>query len=331
MRLSWDKLIFTHTRGSIFQTPEMLEIYTHTPSFEPLFISAVDSNNNIIGVLLAGIQKEHSGILGKFSARSIIWGGPLVQDENPEILDLILKEYVRKIKGKAIYTQFRNLWDWSNDERLIFLKNGFRYEEHLDILFDLNKPENILFNEIHKGRRKNIGRAIRYPLEFSEVASYNEFQKCLNLIEQTYKKVKLPYPGRSFFNNADKMLSEKVYLRKFVAKYQSEIISCRFVLCYKELVYDWFSGTDESHLDKYPNDFLPWKIIQWSKEHNYRIFDFGGAGHPNKTYSVRDFKLKFGGNLVSFGRYNKIHNKNLYRIGKVGFEILKKIRFNVFI
>jgi lipid II:glycine glycyltransferase (peptidoglycan interpeptide bridge formation enzyme) len=121
-------------------------------------------------------------------------------------------------------------------------------------------------------------------------------------------------------------LSEKIYFKKFVAKYQSEIISCRFVLCYKKVVYDWFAGTDESHLDKYPNDFLPWKIIQWSKENNYMTFDFGGAGRPEEPYGVREYKLKFGGKLVDNGRFVCIHNKFLFLIGHFGLKLFKLLR-----
>ena len=34
---------------------------------------------------------------------------------------------------------------------------------------------------------------------------------------------------------------------------------------------------------------------------------FGGAGKPDKPYGVRDYKLKFGGQLVNWGRFEKVH------------------------
>jgi lipid II:glycine glycyltransferase (peptidoglycan interpeptide bridge formation enzyme) len=51
---------------------------------------------------LAVIQKEYSGVLGNITARSIIHAGPLVKYDDPDTLDLILKEYNKIIKKKAM-------------------------------------------------------------------------------------------------------------------------------------------------------------------------------------------------------------------------------------
>lgn len=323
---TWALFLFTHPKSNIFQTPEMYHVYKSTKNYEPVFLSAVNDDDEIRGALLAVIQKEHSGFLGKFSSRSIIWGGPLVKDDNPEVLDFILNEYNKTIKKKAIYTQFRNLWNWTDDEIIIFQKNGFHYEAHLDILIDLKKTEDELLKEMHKGRRKNIHRAERIPLKFEEIETDVEFEQCIQLIEQTYKRVKLPCPDKTFFYDACAKLKHINGLKKFAIKYKEDIISTRFVLCYNGLVYDWYAGTDERFLDKYPNDYLPWKILQWAKENGYNTFDFGGAGKPNKKYGVRDYKLKFGGELVEFGRFEKVHKPLFMKLGQLGMNIYKLLK-----
>lgn len=323
---NWKNFLSKNIKANIFQTPEVYQSYKSTKKYEPIFLAVANDKNELLGVLLAVIQKEHSGFLGNFSARSIIWGGPLVKDNNPEVLDLLLKEYKKIIKGKAIYSQFRNLWNWNETEKQIFKKHGFNYEAHLDILIDLSKSEDELLMEMHNGRRKNIRRAERIPLDFAEIVEENEFNKCILLIEDTYKRVKLPCPPKSFFYNTDEKLKPINGLRKFAAKFGNEIISTRFVLCYKGLVYDWFAGTDDRFLDKYPNDFLPWKIMLWAKKSGYDTFDFGGAGKPNVTYGVRDYKMKFGGKLVEFGRFEQVHKPFLMKLGQLGMNIYKKIK-----
>jgi lipid II:glycine glycyltransferase (peptidoglycan interpeptide bridge formation enzyme) len=45
-----------------------------------------------------------------------------------------------------------------------------------------------------------------------------------------------------------------------------------------------------------------WHILKWGAENHYCIYDFGGAGKPGEHYGVRDFKAKFGGELVCYGR-----------------------------
>ncbi len=50
-----------------------------------------------------------------------------------------------------------------------------------------------------------------------------------------------------------------------------------------------------------------------------------GAGKPQEDYGVRDFKSQFGGELVEYGRFIHVRNSLLYKIGKLGVKILKKI------
>ncbi|MEX1130405.1 MAG: peptidoglycan bridge formation glycyltransferase FemA/FemB family protein [Candidatus Woykebacteria bacterium] len=326
-REEWSKFINNHNEANIFQTPEMYEVYKKTLKYEPIFIAVLDSRKkNILGILLAVIQKEHKGILGKFSERSIIWGGPLIKNNDTKVLDYILKEYNKIINSKAIYTQFRNIWDWSDVNKNIFMNNGFDMEGHLDILHNLRiEPEDILKN-MSSSRRKNIRRAIREPLKFIEVNNDKEINICIDLIEQTYKEVGLPSPDRQYFLNAHSTFKPTKYLKIFAAKYDDEIIACRFVLCFEDLIYDWYAGANSKFLKKYPNDFLPFKIMEWGAINGYKTFDFGGAGKPNVPYGVRDYKLKFGGELVEFGRFEKVHNSLLMKVGELGIAAYRKLK-----
>lgn len=315
-----------HQNSNIFQSIEMFNFYESVPKLEPVFLTVLNESNNIVATMLAVLHREHKGFLGNFSARSIIIGGPLVKENNEEILNYLLSEYNKIIKKKAIYSQFRNLWNWSEKEKEIFEGHGFKFEEHLDIMHDLNISQKELLSNMHKGRRKNVRRAEKVPLEFSLVKEKSDFNKCLLLIKKTYDKVGLPCPDKSFFLKSKEMLTDSSILKMFAAKYKKDVIACRFVLCYNGLIYDWYAGADESHLDKYPNDFLPYRVMEWGIENNFDKFDFGGAGKPNKPYGVRDFKLKFGGELVNYGRFEKIHKPFFMRLGKLGIFLLKKFK-----
>lgn len=319
------EFVFHHSRGNIFNTPELYNIYTKTKNYTPVFLTAVDEDNNILGCILCIIQKEDIGFFSYFTSRSIVWGAPLIKNDDVYITNLLLKELVNKTKHRSIYIQIRNLWN-TNEISKSFLLNKFKYIEHCNILFDLNESYEALFSSIHKGRRKNIRRAERMGIILDEVSNNNEFDYSLSLIKKTYKRINHPFPDESFFKNAKEILSDKKMIRFFVLKLNDEIISTRFVLCYKNLVYDWYAGTDAKHLDKYPNDIFPWEIIKWSKKNGYSVFDFGGAGKSNEKYGVRDYKLKFGGEFVNWGRFEKIHNFFLFKSGKLGLKIWKSIK-----
>lgn len=323
---NWTDFVRKHPNGNVFQTPEMYEVYQKTKNYEPLVLAVINSDKELVGILLAVIQKEYSGIIGKFTERSVIFGGPLVKDNNQSSLDFILKEYIRIIEKKAIYSQFRNLWGYGEREKEIFRKLGFIYEDHLDIIHDLSKSPDKQLIQMHKGRRKNIRRASRRGLVFRELNNSEDILNGYELIKKVYKKISLPIPDYSLFINSYKIMKDKEIVKFFVAMNEKQIIGLRVVLCFEDLIYDWYAGSSDDHLDKYPNDFLPWKIMEWGHNNGYKIFDFGGAGKPGIPYGVRDYKLKFGGKIENWGRFHKVHKPLLMRIGKTGLNIYKRFR-----
>ena len=66
--------------------------------------------------------------------------------------------------------------------------------------------------------------------------------------------------------------------------------------------------------------------MRWGIVNGIKVFDWLGAGKPNKEYGVRDFKLEYGGKVVEFGRYEKIHKPFLMEIGKIGLKLWQKLK-----
>ena len=111
----------------------------------------------------------------------------------------------------------------------------------------------------------------------------------------------------------------------FIAIYNDSIIGTIWLLAYNGRVYNWYAGSQREQLNKSPNDLLVWNAIQWGIENRYKIFDFGGAGKPGEKYGVRDFKKKFGGKEVCFGRFEQIHRPLTYSTMMKLFSIKKSI------
>jgi lipid II:glycine glycyltransferase (peptidoglycan interpeptide bridge formation enzyme) len=200
----WSSFVYDHPNGNIFQTPEMYEVYKNTKNYKPISLFIIDDNDEILGILLAVIQKEYSGVLGNFTARSIIFGGPLIKNNDANILDFILQEYNKTIRKKAIYSQFRNMWDWG-DLKDIFIKNGFEYEDHLDIIVDLNKNEEELWKELNTKRRNEIRRAKKENSLFSIKNTLTDLNECYKILKSVYNRAKLPLPSFDFFVNIFKI------------------------------------------------------------------------------------------------------------------------------
>jgi len=317
----WSEFVQQHPLGNIFQTPEMYRVFDKTKGQKPIVTLAIDSHNKIVGCLLSVIQKEQKDVLGLFTSRSVVIGGPLVQNNDPQIADLLLSRFDRFVEKKVIYSQFRNLIDMSHFSS-VFLKNGYDFVEHLNILLDLTLSESELYDNLHKERKRNISQAQKNELEFKLITSEEDKQKVIQLLKKTYCRVKVPLSYETLFFNANNILGNKIVF--FGAFYQGKMIAGQVRLCYKELVYAWYAGSDSAYFDKRPNDFLTWQVMLWSKANNYKVFDFGGAGNPTVDYGVRNYKMKFGGELVHFGRFEKTHKTLFMFIGRKLYRLYKK-------
>lgn len=320
----WKRFVLSHPNGNIFQIPEICLAYSNIKNFQPKII-VITRNNNVVGSLVYIIQQESSGVLKFLSSRSIIMGGPLAEDNDLEIIDLILSEYKKRIKNKVIYSQFRNLFDFSFANE-VFEKNKILYEKHLDILIDITQTPEKIKSNISKNKRGNISKSLNKGTQFLEITDKERFHQCIQLINKTYKRIGLPCPKDEYFLKFYDELSHKGILKTFALEVEGKLIATRLELCLKDTIYDWWAGADDNYKNYYPNDVLPYQILIWGHQNGYKQFDFGGAGKPGVPYGVRDHKMKFGGELVEYGRYEMVHKPLLMSMGKAGLLIYKKLK-----
>ena len=99
-----------------------------------------------------------------------------------------------------------------------------------------------------------------------------------------------------------------------------------FELIYKNVIYGWYGGLDRRYSEFVPNELLMWDILKWGAESRYQVYDFGGAGKPGEKYGVRDFKAKFGGELVCYGRNIYVHRPGMLKFSKVGYQVYQSLK-----
>ena len=322
---AWQAFVDDHPKGNIFQSPLMHEVFLKTKNQEPVFLAVVEGDE-ILGVILGSIHKEFSGLLGKMTSRSIIIGGPLIKDDRPDVLRLLLQKYSLNVKSKTIFTQVRNLWDWG-DLKILFEENGFKYDPHLDILIDISSSREEIWSSLKSKARNKIRKAEKSQLKFDVInPTQKDIKRIYKILLEVYKKAKIPLSDMSLFESAFDVLGGKDQIKLFVALKNDKIIGFRIGLLFKETIFDWYAGSFEKYYTDNPNDFLPFETMSWGAQNGYKVFDFGGAGKPNQPYGVRDHKLKFGGDLVEFGRFEKVHKSFLMEIAKIGLQIYKRIK-----
>jgi len=95
---------------------------------------------------------------------------------------------------------------------------------------------------------------------------------------------------------------------------------------YQKTIYEWYlAGIDGVFKNIYPSVLATWAPIEYAAKNGLKYFDFMGAGKPDDDYGVRQFKSKFGGMEVEYGRYLFINKPLLYNVGKFGLWLNKII------
>lgn len=302
------------------------------------------------GVIVGYITQEKNPFKQFFTRRAIILGGPLLAED---ISDAALAELLKAVsqcraysvecKGKEtseavtsastqpkgrytihhtpIYIESRNFHDYLK-WRSIFEANGFAYQPHLNFHVDTSSID-LVDQNISESRKRDIRTTIRegvtpvYEPTIEQVRAYYEILKHL------YKtKVKTPLFSWEFFEE----LYHVEHAHYILTEYQGHIVGGTIVMeLPRKAMYEWFEcGLDGVGEHIYPSTYATYLGIKYAAEHGCPLFDMMGAGKPDVPYGVRDFKAKFGGELVEYGRFLCVRKPLLYWIGKNTVRLLKR-------
>lgn len=348
-RGEWSRLVQTSATGTWFQTPEAYEFFALQPELFMPFVVGVENDQSpmtndksrLRAICVGYVTVERNPIKQYFTRRAIIIGGPaLADDASSEEVELLmngLKELMsERINGAPIYIETRNFNDYSkwrnafehcgdHPRRRPLLPfrwkdaPGFEYKKHLNFHVDCTDKEK-MWERLSKTRQKQIRRAMRSGVEVVEPAE-EDVKKWYAILQEMYRqKVKLPLLPMDFFLNAYRSGNAK-YL---MVKYKGEVIGGLMFEMDEKSVYEWYvCGLDSAYERQYPSVVATYAGMEYANTHGRRCCDLMGAGEPGVPYGVRDFKERFGGELVEHGRFVCVREPILYKIGVLAVKMMR--------
>ena len=321
--LSWKSLAKESQVATWFQTQEAFAFFANL-TFLEAFAYAVESDSKLKGVVVGYIQKDGGKIKQYLSRRAIIVGGPLLSDDiTDEELGFLLSALKNKLRKKAIFIETRNFNDY-NRWRQVFEQFGYGYDPHYDVQVDTTSIE-LVNSKLDRNRKRNIKKALDNGLIIEEDPNENDLKQLYSMLEELYAtKVKTPLFPFEFFEKLNKIPSSRFFIAKDVdGKLLGGLVCVALV---DRCVYAWLAcGDDFNHRALSPSVMVNYAGVSYAANHGIPRFDFMGAGKPDDGgYGVRDFKLKFGGDLVEYGRFVYVCDNLLYGVGKFAVKVLKK-------
>lgn len=326
----WRNFVLKHPKGNVFHTPEMYQVFQRTKGFVPELWAAID-NERVLALFLPVQISLANGLTSYLTTRSVSYGSVLCLPETSgrEALSLLLQVYKREADQKSLFTELRNISSLE-EVQPILNEQDFIYEDHLNYLIDLDRSPDDVFQDIGKRTRKNIRNGLnKGEVDIIEVVDHSKISDCYKLLQNTYQLAQVPLADQTLFQAAFDLLYPKTMVRFTLALVEEIPIAVSVELLYKDVMYGWYGGMDREYGSHVPNELLMWHLLEWGAEHDYRQYDFGGAGKPDEDYGVRRFKAKFGGDLVCYGRNIWVSSPLILKLSKFGYSLLRRHVFNL--
>jgi len=326
LETDWRRFILGKGNGNFFQSPEILSLYRDIKKYSTLVITAHDTGDQLRGVLVAVLIRER--IKGISFPRLLVQGGPVIDgndEDRAAILDKLLSALKNEIPPDTVFIEIRNIRFWEK-ERELFIKHGFTWRDHLNgILPAVSRKE--VMKGITPARQRQMQRGIDRGAVIGPAGSLKEVKALYLLLEDLYTdRVKKPLPPFALFQNFYRNIQSENKGVILVVKYEDRIIGgmvCPFSAGHT--VYEWYiSSTRDEFRQLYPGVLATWAGIDYAIRNKFQYFDFMGLGSPHKSYGVRDFKKRFGGEILNLGRWHYVNNKTLYNLSLLGYKVMKR-------
>jgi lipid II:glycine glycyltransferase (peptidoglycan interpeptide bridge formation enzyme) len=322
----WREYVKQHPQGNIFQTPEMYKIFAKTKGYRPTLWAAVKDTHRPLALFVPVQIILKGGGFYRWTTRAVAYGSILCDPglEGIEALKLLLLTYKKKMQGKILFTELRNLSDLSSFQPAMNDCNFF-FEDHMNFLIDLDQSEEALWHNLKRTCRQNIRAAAEHGIIVEEVSDRSQLPIAYHLLENVYTRIRVPLTDISLFESAYDVLAHDERLKIFLARLEDHFVGVFFILIHNQSLYAWYAGSDRAYTSCRSQDMLIWHILKWGKEHGFHEFDFGGGGKPSEEYGPRKFKEKFGGKTVYYGRNICIHSPLRLRISKQLYLLMQKV------
>jgi len=319
-RREWRDFIRLHPGQTVFQSPEMFDLYRVADHYEPIVLSARDTESNILAVLLAVHLRDYKGMAGRLTSRVVVQGGPLIRPGLPnskQIVTKLLGKLVSLTREKSVFIQFRNFCDMSEYSDS-FQAHSFLFHSHLNLIIPtVNAVETI--RGISKRKMHQVRQSLHAGAQLAIASSPDEISQFYQILKKVYhSKVKKPLAPESLFQGFLEASRHGNLGFILLVKYEQRVIGGMVcpLTAGKSLTEWYICGLDKEYKHIHPSVLVTYGAIQYALDNNIPTFDFLGIGRPEKPYGVRDFKLHFGGDVVNYGRYERINRPVLYALMK---------------
>lgn len=319
----WDAFVQSHPAGNVFHLAGMHRAFSEASNYASLAQAAMDRDGEIQALIAPVRVDAGTTLTRKFTSRVIMFGEPLCYPNETSIaaVSMLLERHRADVSHDALLTEIRSVRTRISDCPIL-AGLGYEPKTFCNYVVDLSLSEDVLWSNIGKQMRGNISRSLRRGVVIETGNSRELIERARRQVQRSHRRSIVPTPKIDLFDSAHNHLGDVLQVR--VATREGVDIAGTIGLASGDRFFAWFGGTSRPS-SLHPFACIVWDEIKWARNQGFRYYDFGGAGDINQPYGPREFKSRFHGELVHYGRCCKVHSPRLLAIAEGGYWSLKRL------
>ncbi|MCC7084100.1 MAG: GNAT family N-acetyltransferase [Pirellulales bacterium] len=321
----WDEYVHSHPKGCVFHTSQMVRVFQQTRGNKPLALASMTADGRIAALLVSVRVQTLPPPMGRLSSRAVFYAEPLCSDhpDSMKALSQLLAFHDARVRRSVLFAEVRPLFA-PGSERVVLERAGYSHLEYLNVLYNVSQPVEDMWLEVHKSAQRAVRQCERRGLTVAEVPKDSAVETLYPLLQLSYGHSGVPLADRSLFEAAVAELCQHGYAKFFAVFDGAAPVAMDVMLTFKDRIYFWYGGVTRAAAGS-PCSLLRWFELKWAHDNGFAVCDSGGAGWPNIPYGVRDFKRKFGGDLVQYGRYRKVFAPRTLAMAEKAYNLKRRV------
>ena len=207
-----------------------------------------------------------------FRSLSYVPRGPVVDENNREVLLLKLVEYVKRVHHSVAITIEPDCLEYDVPKGWKLSNNHILPSK--TIILDLTKPDSELLNDMAKKTRQYIRKSANEAVTIESVRSKADLDKCLDLYRLTAKRAKFDLHSNQYYYDVFSKLADHSQL--FATYADDQPIAFLWIAISADTAFELYGGMNDLGQQLRANYALKWHAIRKCKDWGLSRYDFGG-------------------------------------------------------
>ena len=321
---AWNRFCLEHG-GNIYQSPYFYHITRAAEGYIPHPLFALWEGKLVATALPVEVRIMPS-IFNPVSNRLIFYGGVLWEPGEIGVQATVeLFKYILQSREFPPYL-FGEVRNYQPVDELVepLERLNVVFTDYRNFIVELTEPLEVVWKRMRKERQRGIRKAEKYGFLFREAQHLAEVEQFYEILRELYRRKKIPLAHISLFTGKWEEYSREGVLKIFVVEHEGQIVGGRAMLLYNGIGYEWYTAARADYAPTHVNEWMVWQTFVFLKEHGFSAYDFCGAGKPDEKYGVGEFKKRFGGTEVRYGRFVFTPRPRLYKLVNALYSRVQK-------